>query len=68
MLNTRKTSSLKKELTNLFHKGISSGLVAKENPLQQGLKHETFLVGTVEPMLVAKENPLQQGLKPTWQP
>jgi len=38
MLNIRKTSSLKKELTLLFQKGISSGLVAKENPLQQGLK------------------------------
>ena len=38
MLNIRKISSLKNELTHLFQKGISDGLVAKENPLQQGLK------------------------------
>ena len=31
-------SSLKNELTHLFQKGISDGLVLEENPPQQGLK------------------------------
>jgi len=37
-------------------------VVAKENPLQQGLKQKYTVFFEIE-KLVAKENPLQQGLK-----
>jgi len=43
--------------------GVSAVLVAKENPLQQGLKLIFDFIS--DPIaFVAKENPLQQGLKP----